>query len=149
MYKWIVLCSKKTIPCIFTKKVIVSKKIRKMSWSKQKCTIYFVNLKEEEEKIIILLFKSFFRREVDSICLWSFGDRSLDTSATQYFTTMYEKYAGKFHKTSSDYKWRLYFCWHRTLGSSGDCCFTIAIRHSTDNTEIPILHALFLLHFCH
>ena len=27
--------------------------------------------------------------------------------------------------------------------------YTIAIRHSTDNTEIPILHALFLLHFCH
>ena len=25
----------------------------------------------------------------------------------------------------------------------------IARRHSTDNTEIPILHALFLLHFCH
>ena len=28
-------------------------------------------------------------------------------------------------------------------------CFSIAIKHSTDNTEIPILHALFLLHFSH
>ena len=25
----------------------------------------------------------------------------------------------------------------------------IAIRHSTDNTKIPMLDALFLLHFCH
>ena len=26
---------------------------------------------------------------------------------------------------------------------------SIAIRHSTDNIKIPILHALFLLHFSH
>ena len=26
-------------------------------------------------------------------------------------------------------------------------CYLIAIKHSTDNTKIPILHVLFLLHF--
>lgn len=60
------------------------------------------------------------RRTAHSVCFWNTGYGSTDPPSDINVATMHEKPTVKFYSTSPYHPCRLYICWERIMGTTGN-----------------------------